>query len=49
MKALKIANKIQRIETELICFGSNSKLENKQRKLANKLAKKVKKLKLWKN
>ena len=46
MKALKIANKIQRIETELICFGPNSKLENEQRKLANKLAKKVKKLKL---
>ena len=41
MKVLKIANKIQRIETELICFGSNSKLENEQRKLANKLAKKV--------
>ena len=47
MKVLKIANKIQKIETELICFGSNSKLENEQRKLANKLAKKVKTGSKW--
>ena len=36
-KMKKLAEKIQRIETEIICFGSDSKLEYKQRKLTEKL------------
>ena len=36
-KIKNLSSKIQRIETELICFGSDSKLEYKQRKLTEKL------------
>lgn len=40
----ELANKIDSIEIELICFGSDSKLEYKQRKLTEKLTKIIKKL-----
>lgn len=36
-KIKNLASKIQRIETEIICFGSDSKIEYKQRKLTEKL------------
>ena len=45
LKEMKsLANKIDSIEIELICFGSDSKLEYEQRKLTEKLTKIIKKL-----
>lgn len=43
-KIKNLASKIQRIETELICFGSDSKLEYKQRKLTEQLTEIIKTL-----
>ncbi len=45
LKKLKqLAKKIESIETELICFGNDSNLEYKQRKLTEKLTKIIKTL-----
>lgn len=43
-KIKNLAQEIQRIETEIICFGSDSKLEYKQRKLTEKLTEIIKTL-----
>lgn len=43
-KIKNLASKIQRIETEIICFGSDSKLEYKQRKLTEQLTEIIKTL-----
>jgi hypothetical protein len=43
-KLKQLANKIESIETELICFGNDSNLEYKQRKLTEKLTKIIKTL-----
>ena len=40
----ELANKIDSIEIELTCFGNDSRLEYKQRKLTEKLTKIIKKL-----
>ena len=40
----QLAKKIESIETELICFGNDSNLEYKQRKLTEKLTKIIKTL-----
>ena len=37
-----LAKKIESIETELICFGNDSNLEYKQRKLTERLTKIIK-------
>ena len=39
-----LAKEIESIETELICFGSDSKLEYQQRKLTEKLTEIIKTL-----
>lgn len=39
-----ISKEIETIEIQLICFGSDSKLEYKQRKLTEKLTEIIKKL-----
>ncbi|QHB38710.1 hypothetical protein HWC97_gp25 [Flavobacterium phage vB_FspS_snusmum6-1] len=43
-KLKQLAKKIESIETELICFGNDSNLEYKQRKLTEKLTKIIKTL-----
>ena len=43
-KLKRLAKKIESIETELICFGNDSNLEYKQRKLTEKLTKIIKTL-----
>ena len=43
-KMKQLAKKIQVIEMELICFGNDSNLEYKQRKLTQKLTKIIKTL-----
>ena len=45
MKKIKnLAKEIENIEIELICFGSDSKLEYKQRKLTEQLTEIIKTL-----
>ena len=43
-KLKQLAKKIEKIELELICFGNDSNLEYKQRKLTEKLTKIIKTL-----
>jgi hypothetical protein len=43
-KLKQLAKKIESIENELICFGNDSNLEYKQRKLTEKLTKIIKTL-----
>ena len=43
-KMKNLSQEIQKIETEIICFGSDSKLEYKQRKLTEQLTEIIKTL-----
>ena len=43
-KLKRLAKKIESIENELICFGNDSNLEYKQRKITEKLTELINKL-----